>query len=48
MKENKELMDQKITDIVMCVISCLNGRDFNKIILGFFINKTLETTIKNM
>lgn len=48
MKENRELMDQKITDIGMCVIGCLNGREFNKAILGFIVNKTEESIIKNM
>lgn len=48
MKENRELMDQNITDIGMCVIGCLNGREFNKVILGFIINKTEESIIKNM
>ena len=48
MKENRELMDQKITDIGMCVIECLNGREFNKVILGFITNKTEESIIKNM
>ena len=32
----------------MCVIGCLNGREFNKVILGFIINKTEESIIKNM
>lgn len=48
MKENKELMDQKITDIGMCVIDCLNDIEFNKVILGFIINKTEESIIKNI
>lgn len=48
MKENRELMDQKITDIGMCVIECLNGREFNKVILGFIIDKRNESIIKNM
>ena len=48
MKENRELMDQKITDIGMCVIGCLNGREFNKAILGFIVNKTEKSIIKNM
>jgi len=48
MKENRELMDQKITDIGMCVIGCLNGRTFNKVILGFIIKKADESVIKNI
>lgn len=48
MKENRKFMDQRITDIGMCAITCLNGREFNKVILGFIIKKTEESIIKNM
>lgn len=48
MKENKEIMDEKITKIGTLAIECLNGRDFNKLILGLIINKANDTEIRNM
>lgn len=48
MKENKEIMNEKIEKIGITAIECLNGRDFSKLILGLIIKKTDESIIKNM
>lgn len=48
MREDRKLMDQKITGIGMCAISCLNGRKFNRVVLGLIIKKSEESLIKNM
>lgn len=48
MKENKEIMNEKIEKIGITAIECLNGRDFSKLILGLIIKKIDESIIKNM
>ena len=48
MKENKDIMNEKIEKIGISAIECLNGRDFSKLILGLIIKKTDESIIKNM
>lgn len=48
MKENKEIMNEKIEKIGITAIECLNGRDFSKLILGLIIKETDESIIENM
>ena len=40
MKENKDIMNEKIEKIGITAIECLNGREFSKIILGLIIKET--------
>ncbi len=48
MKENKEIMDEKIAKIGTLAIECLNRRNFHKLILGLIINKANDADIRNM
>lgn len=48
MKENKDIMNEKIEKIGITAIECLNGREFSKIILGLIIKETEESMIENM
>lgn len=47
MKENKEIMNEKIEKIGITAIECLNGRNFSKLILGLIIKKINDSNIKN-
>lgn len=47
MKENKEIMNEKIEKIGITAIECLNGRNFSKLILGLIIKKFNDSNIKN-
>lgn len=47
MKENKEIMNEKIEKIGITAVECLNGRHFNKIILGLIIRKVNDSDVKN-
>lgn len=47
MKENKEIMNEKIEKIGITAIECLNGRNFSKLILGLIIKKFNDSDIKN-
>lgn len=48
MKENKDIMNEKIEKIGITAIECLNGREFSKIILGLIIKETEESMVENM
>ncbi len=48
MKENKDIMNEKIEKIGITAIECLNGREFSKIIVGLIIKETEESMIENM
>ena len=48
MKENKEILNNKINRIGQTVINCLNGRGFSKVIIGLIIVNANNNEVKNM
>ena len=48
MKENKEILSNKINEIGQIAVECLNGRKFSKVIIGLIIVNTNNNEVQNL
>ncbi len=48
MKQDKRIMDEKVSEIGQTAVECLNGREFNRLVVGFITENFRDSVIKKM